>query len=215
MNLNSSQSTQLHKLLSNLPPPTISHGKSNLKHSSLAMIFLDTLMDPNLSTQNSNHKQCWHTKSCLHPLDPPRSTGFECSHWLSLTHNHLIHCSCQYLPRSMDYSSKYLCQTISWSHQTSQKSSQKSQQRHYDSNWFSPLCQSTHRWTSHPRRPNRGRRSYREDFGCTRWWVQRTCPCCSSPWHFYIIWWTSWETLILWSLSLSQHQIWGKSSYYC
>ncbi|RVW36081.1 Retrovirus-related Pol polyprotein from transposon RE2 [Vitis vinifera] len=36
----------------------------------------------------------------------------------------------------MDYSSKYLCQTISWSHQTSQKSSQKSQQRHYDSDEY-------------------------------------------------------------------------------
>ncbi|KAK9200192.1 hypothetical protein WN944_015388 [Citrus x changshan-huyou] len=46
MNLNSSQSTQLHKLLSNLPPPTISPGKFNLKHSLLAMICLATLMEP-------------------------------------------------------------------------------------------------------------------------------------------------------------------------
>ena len=163
-----------------------------------------------LSTQNSNHKQYWHIKSYLHPLDLPRSIDFECSHWLSLTHNHLIHCLCQYLLQSMDYSSKYLCQTILWSHQTSQRS----QRRHYDSNWFSPLCQSTHRWTCHPGHPNGGRRSYREDLGWTRWWVQRTYPFCSNPWHFYIIWWTPWVTLILWSLSLSQHQIWGKSSYY-
>ena len=102
-----------------------------------------------LSTQNSNHKQYWHTKSYLRPLDLPRSIDFECSHWLSLNNNHLIHCLCQYLLQSMDYSSKYLCQTILWSHQTSQRS----QRRHYDSNWFSPLCQSTHRWTCHPRIP--------------------------------------------------------------